>query len=111
LPICLITKRVRCRPDGVDVIQFDEPAFNVYTDDVVEWAGRLIPRDAGSVTTAVQICYGYGIKANVDWKASLGSEGASTKRSFPRSQEPHPASLAECTHRLRAARPDGAARG
>src|SRR5882672_9230204 len=62
--------------DGVDVIQFDEPAFNVYMDDVKEWGIAALHRAIEGVTctTAVHICYGYGIKANVDWKATLGSE-------------------------------------
>ncbi|HYS12694.1 MAG TPA: methionine synthase, partial [Burkholderiaceae bacterium] len=62
--------------DGVDVIQFDEPAFNVYTDDVVAWGVEALHRASAGLTctTAVHICYGYGIKANIDWKASLGSE-------------------------------------
>jgi len=62
--------------DGVDVIQFDEPAFNVYMDDVKEWGIAALHRaiEGVSCTTAVHICYGYGIKANVDWKATLGSE-------------------------------------
>src|SRR5947199_4975908 len=57
--------------DGVDVIQFDEPAFNVYMDDVKEWGIAAMHRAIEGVncTTAVHICYGYGIKANVDWKA------------------------------------------
>jgi methionine synthase II (cobalamin-independent) len=62
--------------DGVDVIQFDEPAFNVYTDDVKAWGIAALDRAAQGLTcmTVVHICYGYGIKANVDWKATLGSE-------------------------------------
>ncbi len=71
--------------DGVDVIQFDEPAFNVYMDDVVTWGIEALHRAiAGlSCTTAVHICYGYGIKANIDWKASLGSEWRQYERIFP----------------------------
>ena len=55
--------------DGVDVIQFDEPAFNVYMDQVRDWGIEALHRaiDGLSCTTAVHICYGYGIKANVDW--------------------------------------------
>src|SRR5262249_52264585 len=62
--------------DGVDVIQFDEPAFNVYMREVADWGIEALHRAiAGlSCTTAVHICYGYGIKANIDWKASLGGE-------------------------------------
>ena len=42
------------------------------------------PRAAGlKCTTAVHICYGYGIKANVDWKQSLGSEWRQYEQIFP----------------------------
>ena len=60
--------------DGVDVIQFDEPAFNVFTDEVKAWGIDALHRaiDALKCTTAVHICYGYGIQANIDWKKSLG---------------------------------------
>ena len=56
--------------DGVDVIQFDEPAFNVYMDEVSDWGIKALERAAEGLTcaTAVHICYGYGIKANTDWK-------------------------------------------
>ena len=62
--------------DGVDVIQFDEPAFNVYMPAVKDWGIEALHRAIEGVgcTTAVHICYGYGIKANIDWKATLGSE-------------------------------------
>jgi 5-methyltetrahydropteroyltriglutamate--homocysteine methyltransferase len=62
--------------DGVDVIQFDEPAFNVFMDDVSGWGIEALHRaiDGLKCTTAVHICYGYGIKANIDWKNSLGAE-------------------------------------
>ncbi len=71
--------------DGVDVIQFDEPAFNVYMDEVKGWGVEALHRaiDGLSCTTAVHICYGYGIKANVDWKASLGSEWRQYEEIFP----------------------------
>jgi 5-methyltetrahydropteroyltriglutamate--homocysteine methyltransferase len=61
---------------GVDIIQFDEPAFNVYMDDVVRWGIEALHRaiDGLRCRTAVHICYGYGIQANIDWKKSLGSE-------------------------------------
>ncbi|MCW8951071.1 MAG: methionine synthase, partial [Rhodospirillales bacterium] len=61
---------------GVDTIQFDEPAFNVFMDDVKEWGIDALHRaiDGLKCTTAVHICYGYGIKANNDWKETLGSE-------------------------------------
>ncbi|HEY6180174.1 MAG TPA: methionine synthase [Kofleriaceae bacterium] len=71
--------------DGVDVIQFDEPAFNVYMDDVIAWGIEALHRaiDGLRCTTAVHICYGYGIKANIDWKASLGSEWRQYEKIFP----------------------------
>jgi 5-methyltetrahydropteroyltriglutamate--homocysteine methyltransferase len=71
--------------DGVDVIQFDEPAFNVYMDEVKSWGVETLHRaiDGLSCTTAVHICYGYGIKANVDWKASLGGEWRQYEEIFP----------------------------
>ncbi|MEO8158078.1 MAG: methionine synthase [Betaproteobacteria bacterium] len=61
---------------GVDIIQFDEPAFNVYMDDVAKWGVDALHRAIEGLRckTAVHICYGYGIKANIDWKNSLGSE-------------------------------------
>jgi len=71
--------------DGVDVIQFDEPAFNVYMDEVKEWGIEALHRaiDGLTCTTAVHICYGYGIKANTDWKASLGGEWRQYEEIFP----------------------------
>jgi 5-methyltetrahydropteroyltriglutamate--homocysteine methyltransferase len=71
--------------DGVDVIQFDEPAFNVFTDDVLAWGVEALHRaiDGLTCTTAVHICYGYGIKANTDWKATLGSEWRQYEAIFP----------------------------
>ena len=71
--------------DGVDVIQFDEPAFNVYMEDVKEWGIAALHRaiEGVSCTTAVHICYGYGIKANVDWKATLGAEWRQYEAIFP----------------------------
>jgi 5-methyltetrahydropteroyltriglutamate--homocysteine methyltransferase len=71
--------------DGVDVIQFDEPAFNVYMDAVKDWGIEALHRASAGLkcTTAVHICYGYGIKANVDWKASLGREWKQYEEIFP----------------------------
>jgi 5-methyltetrahydropteroyltriglutamate--homocysteine methyltransferase len=71
--------------DGVDLIQFDEPAFNVYMDDVVDWGIAALHRaiDGLTCTTAVHICYGYGIKANIDWKATLGGEWRQYEKIFP----------------------------
>src|SRR5207302_9546267 len=71
--------------DGVDVIQFDEPAFNVYMDEVAAWGIEALHRASEGVTatTAVHICYGYGIKANTDWKATLGGEWRHYEKTFP----------------------------
>ncbi len=71
--------------DGIDVIQFDEPAFNVYMDEVKEWGIAALHRaiEGLGCTTAVHICYGYGIKANIDWKATLGSEWRQYEAIFP----------------------------
>jgi 5-methyltetrahydropteroyltriglutamate--homocysteine methyltransferase len=71
--------------DGVDVIQFDEPAFNVYMKEAADWGVRALERAAQGLTctTAVHICYGYGIQANIDWKASLGDEWRQYEQVFP----------------------------
>src|SRR5271165_5905740 len=71
--------------DGVDVIQFDEPAFNVYMDEVAGWGIRALEHAAAGLrcTTAVHICYGYGIQANIDWKGSLGAEWRQYEQTFP----------------------------
>ncbi len=71
--------------DGVDVIQFDEPAFNVYMREVSDWGIEALHRAAVGLTctTAVHICYGYGIKANIDWKATLGPQWRQYQEIFP----------------------------
>ena len=71
--------------EGVDVVQFDEPAFNVYMDEVVEWGIKTLHRAAEGVAakTAVHICYGYGIQANNDWKKTLGGEWRQYEAIFP----------------------------
>lgn len=82
------------REDGVDIIQFDEPAFNVYMRDAADWGVLALERAAqglarpasGAVrgcTTAVHICYGYGIKANTDWKRTLGDQWRQYEQVFP----------------------------
>ena len=70
---------------GIDVIQFDEPAFNVYFDEVRDWGVATLDRATRDLPckTAVHICYGYGIKANVEWKATLGSEWRQYEKTFP----------------------------
>lgn len=74
---------------GVDIIQFDEPAFNVYFDEMKDWGIATLERAAEGLRaeTAVHICYGYGIKANIDWKASLGAEWRQYEESFPLLQQ------------------------
>jgi 5-methyltetrahydropteroyltriglutamate--homocysteine methyltransferase len=71
--------------DGVDIIQFDEPAFNVYMQDAADWGVKALERAARGLTctTAVHICYGYGIKANLDWKNTLGQEWRQYEAIFP----------------------------
>jgi 5-methyltetrahydropteroyltriglutamate--homocysteine methyltransferase len=61
---------------GVDLVQLDEPAFNVYFEEVDEWGIEALDRCVRDApcTTAVHICYGYGIDANRAWKSSLGPE-------------------------------------
>ena len=71
--------------DGVDVIQFDEPAFNVYMDDVKRWGIGALHRAIQGLkcTTCVHICYGYGIQANLDWKKTLGEAWRQYEEIFP----------------------------
>jgi 5-methyltetrahydropteroyltriglutamate--homocysteine methyltransferase len=70
---------------GVDVIQFDEPAFNVYFDEVREWGIAALEKARAGLTckTAVHICYGYGIEANIKWKETLGAEWRQYEQTFP----------------------------
>ncbi|WP_332399486.1 methionine synthase [Vibrio metschnikovii] len=74
---------------GVDIIQFDEPAFNVFFDEVNDWGIEVLERaiDGLKCETAVHICYGYGIKANTDWKKTLGSEWRQYEEVFPKLQQ------------------------
>lgn len=71
--------------DGVDIVQFDEPAFNVYMKEAAEWGVAALERAAQGLKckTAVHICYGYGIQANVDWKHTLGDEWRQYEQVFP----------------------------
>ena len=71
--------------DGVDIVQFDEPAFNVCMADAADWGVAALERAAEGLAckTAVHICYGYGIKANVDWKQTLGDEWWQCEQVFP----------------------------
>jgi len=74
---------------GVDIIQFDEPAFNVFFDEVNDWGIATLERALAGLKceTAVHICYGYGIKANTDWKKTLGSEWRQYEEVFPKLQK------------------------
>ncbi|MFC6647159.1 methionine synthase [Granulicella cerasi] len=74
---------------GVDIIQFDEPAFNVFFDEVTDWGVETLEQaiDGLKRETAVHICYGYGIKANTDWKQTLGAEWRQYERTFPKLQK------------------------
>ncbi len=71
--------------DGVDVVQFDEPAFNVYMKEAAGWGVQALELAAAGLacTTAVHICYGYGIQANIDWKKSLGEQWRQYEQVFP----------------------------
>jgi 5-methyltetrahydropteroyltriglutamate--homocysteine methyltransferase len=71
--------------DGIDIIQFDEPAFNVFLDEAADWGVRALERAAEGLTckTAVHICYGYGIEANLQWKATLGEQWRQYEKVFP----------------------------
>ena len=70
---------------GIDVIQFDEPAFNVFMDDVKDWGIEALHRASEGLTckTAVHICYGYGIAQNLEWKETLGNEWRQYEEIFP----------------------------
>jgi len=74
---------------GVDIIQFDEPAFNVFFDEVNDWGMAALERaiEGLKCETAVHVCYGYGIKANNDWKKTLGSEWRQYEEIFPKIQK------------------------
>ncbi len=73
---------------GVDIIQFDEPAFNVFFEEVSDWGMATLERaiEGLNCETAIHICYGYGIKANNDWKKTLGSEWRQYEEIFPKIQ-------------------------
>jgi 5-methyltetrahydropteroyltriglutamate--homocysteine methyltransferase len=74
---------------GVDIIQFDEPSFNVFFDEVKDWGIATLEKAAEGLKceTAVHICYGYGIKANTDWKKTLGAEWRQYEETFPKLQQ------------------------
>ena len=86
---------------GVDIIQFDEPAFNVFFDEVNDWGIAALEKAAEGLKceTAVHICYGYGIKANTDWKQSLGAEWRQYEDVFPKLQKSSIGMVSlECQH-------------
>lgn len=86
---------------GVDIIQFDEPAFNVFFDEVNDWGIATLERAAEGLKceTAIHICYGYGIKANTDWKKSLGTEWRQYEQVFPKLQKSSIGMVSlECQH-------------
>jgi 5-methyltetrahydropteroyltriglutamate--homocysteine methyltransferase len=87
--------------DGIDIIQFDEPAFNVYLAEAAGWGVRALERavEGLTCTTAVHICYGYGIKANIDWKDTLGEEWRQYEAVFPALQKSSIGQVSlECFH-------------
>ena len=57
---------------GADVIQFDEPCFNIYVDEVEAWGIDALEQcmDGVSARKAVHICYGYGTPAVLAWKTT-----------------------------------------
>ena len=80
--------------DGIDIVQFDEPAFNVFLDQAADWGVKALERAAAGLgsssatggcacRTAVHICYGYGIEANLQWKATLGAQWRQYEKIFP----------------------------
>jgi 5-methyltetrahydropteroyltriglutamate--homocysteine methyltransferase len=70
---------------GVDVVQLDEPAFNVFFDEVDAWGIDAVDMafDGVSCRRAVHVCYGYGIDANRKWKNELGEEWDQYAHIFP----------------------------
>ncbi|MBV9014761.1 MAG: methionine synthase, partial [Alphaproteobacteria bacterium] len=86
---------------GADVIQFDEPAFNVYLDEVIGWGIAALHRAIEGIAckTAVHICYGYGIPANIEWKTTLGAEWRQYEHIFPALAASHVDQVSlECAH-------------
>ncbi len=70
---------------GADTIQFDEPAFNAFPRETVEWGVEALNKACAGLkcTKAVHICYGYGIKENIEWKKTLGEEWRQYEYFFP----------------------------
>ena len=87
---CILNAEAReLEAAGVDIIQFDEPAFNVFFDEANDWGIATLERAAEGLRaeTAVHICYGYGIAANTAWKKTLGPEWRQYERTFPNLQK------------------------
>ncbi|HZV79138.1 MAG TPA: methionine synthase [Candidatus Binatus sp.] len=70
---------------GVYMVQLDEPALNAYLDEAEHWGMEAIDAAIRDVfcRTAVHVCYGYGIKANIEWKQSLGPSWDQYERLLP----------------------------
>ncbi|MEG8037865.1 methionine synthase [Sphingomonas sp. LR60] len=86
---CILNEEARAlEAVGVEIVQFDEPAFNVFFDEANDWGIATLERAAQGLKaeTAVHICYGYGIKANTEWKKTLGSEWRQYEETFPKLQ-------------------------
>ena len=86
---------------GVDVVQFDEPAFNAFTKEAATWGVECLNRALKGLkcTTAVHICYGYGIQQNIDWKETLGDEWRQYEDFFPALNESDVKQVSlECAH-------------
>ena len=92
---------IALQADGIDIIQFDEPAFNVYLAEAADWGVAALERAVQGLacTTAVHICYGYGIKANTDWKKTLGDQWRQYEAVFPALQKSSIRQVSlECMH-------------
>ena len=70
---------------GIDIIQFDEPAFNSFTTESIDWGMEALEIAAANLDckTAVHICYGYGIEENLNWKKTLGEQWKEYESLFP----------------------------
>ncbi len=70
---------------GIDIIQFDEPAFNSFTTESIDWGMEALGIAAAKLDckTAVHICYGYGIEENLNWKKTLGDQWKEYESLFP----------------------------
>lgn len=56
---------------GADIVQFDEPCFNIYLEEVGQWGIEALElcMDGVRATRAVHICYGYGTAPVLAWKS------------------------------------------